>query len=162
MNTKRVIGLGNLYAGDDAVGILVIRKLQALHLPGVDMIEAGLAGLTLLDLLEGAKHAIVVDAVQSDLEEGAIIRLEIPQDQDQVTRLSWDSATPSTHSIGLSEAITLGMTLGILPEQLTIIGIELAHCTTNQPISRKVFAATETVLASIVEDLRKMACTNSN
>jgi len=161
MNATRVIGLGNLFAGDDAAGILVVRKLQARHIPGVDLIEEGIAGLTLLDVLEGATHAIVIDAVQSQQEEGTIIRLEIPRDLDQVAYLSWDSATSSTHSIGLGEAIALGVTLGTLPTHVSIIGIELARCTTGRPISNTVIAATERVATSIVEELKISSCTSA-
>ena len=128
MSITRIIGLGNLFAGDDAAGVLVVRRLQALHIPGVDAIEAGMAGVALLHLLEGAKYAIVVDAVHSNQEEGTIIRLEIPRDQDQVTRFSWDSTTSSTHTMGLSEVIVLGSMVGILPPRLSIIGIELGPC----------------------------------
>ncbi len=162
MNSTRVIGLGNLLAGDDAAGILVVRKLQALHIPGVDVIEACIAGLTLLDFLEGAKQAIVVDAVHSDQEEGTIIWLEVPRDQEQITHHAWNSSTPSTHKMGLGEAIALGVTLGTLPMHLSIVGIELGHLDKHEPMSTKVIEATEHVVARIAKKLEGLACTNCN
>lgn len=162
MNTTRVIGLGNGLAGDDAIGVLVARKLQALHIPGVDVIEAGMAGLTLLDYLEDAKHAIVVDAIRSDQEEGTIIWLELPRDQDQVTQFSWASTTASTHAMGLGEAVALGTTLETLPMPLSIVGVELGHLSKGESMSSKVVEATEHVVASIVTQLEFFACTSFN
>ncbi len=162
MSTTRIIGLGNLFAGDDAAGIQVVRKLQTFGIPGLEVLEAGMAGLTLLDWLEGAKLAIVVDAVHGTQEEGTIIRLEIPRDLEQITRFSWDSATSSTHTMGLSEVMALGATLGTLPPHLSIIGIELGHVSTDEPLSSKVLKATERVAKILEKELETLACTNFN
>lgn len=68
-----VIGCGNLYASDDAVGLHVVRSLKECQLPvGVKVIEAGCPGLNLLDLWEGADKVIIVDAVKSGSEPGTV------------------------------------------------------------------------------------------
>ncbi len=162
MSATRIIGLGNLFAGDDAAGVLVVRQLQTFDIPGVEIIEAGMAGLTLLDLLEGANQAIVADAVHGIQEEGSIIRLEVPRDQNQIIRFSWDSLTSSTHTMGLSEVIALGATLGTLPPHLSIIGIELGHVSKGQPLSSKVLEATEQVAKTLAKELGAVTCTNFN
>ncbi len=66
-----VIGIGNEFRGDDAVGIVVARALLEGPLPSfVRVVEAGLAGPSLLDMWMGADLAIVVDAVRVEGEGG--------------------------------------------------------------------------------------------
>ena len=160
MNHTRVIGIGNLHAGDDAVGIHVIRQLRSLCIPGVDLIEAGMAGLTLLDFFEGAHQVIVVDAVRSTQDVGSILWLDMPRDQEQLTHLSWDSINSSTHTMGLSDTIALGATLGVLPQHLSIVGIELGHIKQGAPLSFQVNQALERVVSTIMKHVNVWTCTN--
>lgn len=154
MNSVRVIGVGNPWAGDDAVGIAVSRHLQTQNLPGVDIIEAGLMGLDVLDLIDGAEHVILIDAVQSDRSPGTIHRLEIPEDLQFIMRLSWASSTASTHSFGLGEALALGKTLGKLPPKLIIYGVELDQVTQGESPSPPVAQTITMVSAQIQQELR--------
>ena len=161
MNTVRVIGIGNPFVGDDAVGMLVARKLKKHKIPGVDIIEAGLPGLDLLDLLEGMDRGIVIDAVHSGCEEGTILRLEVPQDLGKFSDVTWDSTAPSTHNFGLGEALTLGDILGTLPSSLAVYGIELGHLIQGKPLSPRVSESIDTVVARIMDELGSRTCMNS-
>ncbi len=162
MNSIRVIGIGNAWAGDDTVGIAVTRHLKTQNLKGVDIIEAGLIGLNVLDLMDGAEHVILIDAVQSDQSPGTIHRLEIPGDLQFVMKVSWGSSTASTHSFGLGEALALGNTLGKLPPKLTIYGVELDQVTQGESLSPPVAQTITRVATHIQQDLGTLACMNSN
>ena len=153
MSRVRVIGIGNSFAGDDAVGIHVVRKLKEYSLPEIELLEAGLDGLSLLDDFAAIERGIVIDAVQSSHDAGTIIRLEIPRDLNQLSEFTWSSKTSSTHAFGLEEALTLGNTLGMLPPLLTIYGIELGQLTQGGPLSAKVSESIETVVAQIMNEL---------
>lgn len=161
MKPIRIIGIGNLFAGDDAVGIHVVRKLKEYPIPGIDLIEAGLGGLDLLDNFAGIEIGIVIDAVQSGHDTGTIVRLEIPRDLEQLSDFTWDSTTSSTHAFGLGEALTLGNMLGMLPPSLTVYGIELEQLNRGTPLSKKVSDSIETVVAQIMSEFGDPACTNS-
>ena len=165
MNRIRVIGVGNSLAGDDAIGIHVLRKLKENPIPGptpgIEMIEAGLDGLALLDKFSGIEKGIVIDAVQSGQDTGTIVRLEIPRDLDQLSEFTWGSMTSSTHAFGLGEALTLGNTLGMLPPSLTVYGIELGHLIQGKPLSTRVFQSIDTVVAEILDELGSRTCMNS-
>ncbi len=52
-NSKlRIIGLGNPLMGDDGAGIAAVERLASLPLPaGVEVVDGGTGGLTLLDLM---------------------------------------------------------------------------------------------------------------
>ena len=76
MNPITVIGIGNLYAGDDGAGILVARRLKAHQLEGMNVIEAGIEHVThalgVADFdLDGA-----LDVVTAEMHQG--------QDPDEV------------------------------------------------------------------------------
>ena len=165
MRSIRIIGIGNSFAGDDAVGIHVVRKLKECPIPGpipgIEMIEAGLDGLALLDNLAGIEMGIVIDAMQSGHDTGTIIRLEIPRDLDQLSDFTWSSTTSSTHAFGLGEALTLGHTLEMLPRSLTVYGIELGQLNAGTTLSTKVSESIEAVVAQIMSEFEDPACTNS-
>jgi hydrogenase maturation protease len=60
---KRIICIGNRYLPEDAAGYEVYRLLKKRDLPGnVDIIDGGLAGLDLLQYIEGAERVVFVDS----------------------------------------------------------------------------------------------------
>ena len=60
-----IIGLGNTLRGDDAAGILVVRRLKPLLGAQAKIIEAEMASTEVLEFIEGAIVAILVDAAWS-------------------------------------------------------------------------------------------------
>jgi hydrogenase maturation protease len=69
-----IIGVGNVLAGDDAVGPHVVRVLEASYeLPeGVEVIDAGTPGYDLTPLLAGLDAVVLVDAVRAKGPAGAV------------------------------------------------------------------------------------------
>jgi hydrogenase maturation protease len=70
----RVLGLGNVLMGDDAVGPWVIEALLAgWEFPvGVSVVDVGTPGLDLTPYLAEADSVILVDTVKSDAPPGTI------------------------------------------------------------------------------------------
>ena len=58
-----LLGLGNDILRDDAVGLVAARLLRGEFQDEVEIVESAGAGLELLDLLEGHKRALLLDAV---------------------------------------------------------------------------------------------------
>ena len=160
VNSVRVIGVGNPLAGDDAVGTHIVHKLMDYPMPGVDLIDAGPAGLSLLELLEGTEKAIIIDAVCGKGQQGAVLRFAIPNDLKPMANLAWESAMPSTHLMGLGEAITLGFELGMLPPHLVIFGVELGQTKRGASFSVNVSRAVESVIVGIRKELEQLTCMN--
>ena len=49
-----IVGIGSTILSDDGVGVRVVERLRSSELPsGVDTVELGTAGLSLLDLVDG-------------------------------------------------------------------------------------------------------------
>ena len=163
MPTIKIIGLGNAFRADDAVGIVVARQLIPYKSPSVSIIEGGLAGLTLLHEMEGTDKLILIDAVSSQSEAGNIVRFTLPQDLHTIGQLTWGSSISSTHAFGLGEALTLANTLQLLPQEVILYGIELGHIQSGESLSPRVSRAIPSVVFRIIhEELGLSTCATSN
>ncbi len=163
MANIKIIGLGNCFAGDDAVGNVVARQLLSYQGPSVSILEGGLAGLNLVHEMEGTKKLILIDAVHSQSEAGNIVRFTLPHDLDTIGQLTWGSSTSSTHAFGLGEALTLANTLQLLPQEVILYGIELGHIQPGELLSLQVSRAIPSVVFRIIhEELGLSTSANSN
>jgi hydrogenase maturation protease len=139
----KVIGLGNDWRGDDAVGLAVARRLHGLVLAGEPI------GLT--EAFRGDDEAIVVDAVCSGAEPGTLHVFDAGG-EPLPARLFGAS---STHSLGLAEALELARALGCLPRRVRVYGIEAGDVSFGNGLTPAVAAAAE----HVVEEVK--ACTRS-
>ena len=141
------IGVGNEHRRDDAVGLHVARRLRALRLPGLDVVEHHGDLTRLLDLWSSRERVFGTDAARSGAEPGTIHRVELPDEG-----LSASVRRTSTHSVGMGEAVELARTLGSLPARLVIYGIEGADFDPGEGLSRLVERALETVVRRVLEE----------
>ena len=154
MAKMKIIGLGNPFIGDDAVGILVARQLHASSSAHVSILEGGLAGLNLLHDMEGIDTLILIDAVHSHSKAGTIFRFTLPQDLEKIGKLAWGTSASSTHTFGLAEALTLAHTLEVLPAHVVLYGIELGQIQKGHALSPEVFQAMKKLVHRItIEEL---------
>ena len=106
-----VIGIGQSLRGDDAVGLEAVRQWQGKFpeiacRPEVRVEASELPGLGLLDMLEDADTAILVDAVQSTASPGTVHRLT---ENDLAT---FTADAKSAHGWGVAETLGMGRLLG--------------------------------------------------
>lgn len=117
-----IFGLGNPILSDDAVGLLVARMVHArVGSPDVDLVEASVAGLDIVDLIEGYDKVIIVDAIQT--RGGRIGELYCLGSGDIVStpRLA------SPHDLDLGETLALGAHLGqAMPAEVVVYAVEVA------------------------------------
>ncbi len=121
-----VVGCGNLLAGDDGVGIHVVREL-APHLEeveGVDVVEVAAGGMGLLDVLVGYHRAVLVDATDGAGSRPGEVRMIREEEIKTGGFRTW-----SLHGFGPAEALALGRKVipGLLPGEVVIIGIEASR-----------------------------------
>ena len=70
-----VLGLGNILMGDEGVGVEVVRELETHALPsGVECLDGGTGGFTLLGPLEEAGRVVLVDAAVDGNPVGTVTR----------------------------------------------------------------------------------------
>lgn len=118
-----VLGIGSESRGHDAVGLLAARDLDAMHLPGVRVVESRGDGARLMRLWKGCPAVLLVDAVHSGAPPGTLHRLDASH-----TAVPPKFLCASSHQFGVEEAIETSRTLGELPERVILFGVEIEQC----------------------------------
>jgi hydrogenase maturation protease len=145
-----ILGLGNSLLCDDGVGIYVAAELKnRIDRPEITIMETGVAGLSLLDLLVGYDKAIIVDAIQTEGgKAGHIYRLE-PKAFDTALH------TASAHGIDFTTALEFGKKLGLpLPQEIVIFAIEASDVNTfSEECTPKVKNAISACVKMVLQEL---------
>lgn len=137
MSPTLAIGIGNPDRGDDAAGVMVVRRLTS-----TNAIEARDCS-QLLEMWAGQDDVVVIDAMRSGQAPGTVVRI------DTARRRLPAKNFPSSHSLGLSETVELARALGRLPQRLTIYGIEGANFELGAAVSTEVEDATRKVAGEL-------------
>lgn len=139
-----ILGLGNPILSDDSVGFRVAQALMGrFDEEKVTVMESDLAGLSLLDLLQGYHRVIIIDSIQT--RDGKV---------GQVYRLGPGDFAPtrhavSPHDVNLVTALELGKRLGLeMPQEIVIYAIEVEDVRT---FSEKCTPQVERVIPKVVE-----------
>ena len=122
MNKDRllVLGLGNLLMGDDGAGIHIINELKRQNLPeNADVIDGGVAGIDLIDILSSYSRVIVIDAI---MDKGVRLPgIRVFSADDIIYRK--DDCDYSAHDMELTSVLSLMKTLEMNMPDIRIIGI---------------------------------------
>ncbi len=153
----RIIGVGNLFRGDDAAGVLAARRLKDLVGDRAEVIEAELAGLEVLDLMADASAVILIDAARSGRPAGTIHRLDA-----SAGPLSGDLFPHSTHVLNAVDAIEMGRTLGLLPPHVVVYGVEVGDTTAGNDLSPAVAGVLDQVVERVLRELEGLSCTSGS
>lgn len=114
-----VIGIGNEYRGDDALGLVAVRLLQTGARGSVRVVESDGDCTTLLETWRQARKVFLVDAVLSGARPGTIHRFDV-----STRALPRGCVLASTHAFGLADTLTLARILNQLPPCLIVYGLE--------------------------------------
>ena len=110
-----VIGLGNEFRGDDAIGVEILKGMK--NFAGVDTYHLRGDGTLLLPLWQH-RHVVIVDAIKAEpAKSGEIVFLH--PDEDELAH--WPLT--SSHGVSLAEAWRLAKILDQKPLSIMIIGI---------------------------------------
>jgi hydrogenase maturation protease len=153
--TAVVIGVGNAFRRDDGVGHATTESLRRCTPRATGVVVTDLDGeaTRLIDAWDGADVAMVIDAMCSGAEPGAVERVEIdPRATDAPLRLP-TPARSSTHAVGVGEALALGRALDRLPRRLVVYAVEGAEFGAGPGLSAAVEAAVEQVAGRIRREL---------
>ncbi|MGA7216092.1 MAG: hydrogenase maturation protease [Terrimicrobiaceae bacterium] len=149
MNTQAlVIGLGNEYRSDDAVGRAIARKLRASAGNEFRVKEGSGEGGALMDAWNDADFVVLVDAVESGGLPGTIRRMDA-----RTTGIPSELFHCSAHGFGVSEAIELARALKRLPARLIVYGIEGRSFALGAELTPEVEAAADEVVRRVKDEL---------
>lgn len=114
-----LLALGNDILGDDAVGLLAARALEAEEKEGVDVVESFEAGFALLDLMQGYRRVVIADAIHTGTAPAGTIHTFTPDDFQRVT-------AHSPHYVGLPELFAIAQRLDLpFPADVRIVAMEI-------------------------------------
>jgi hydrogenase maturation protease len=151
--TVRVLGLGNVLMGDDALGPWVVEYLQAAwEFPdGVTVVDVGTPGLDLVPHLSGATHLVIVDTVQSDGKAGDIRlyrKAEILKHAPQ-PRLS-------PHDPGVKETLLALDFEGSGPREVLLVGVIPGSVAMGVGLTPDVQGAVAKAADEVVKELERL------
>ena len=155
-----VAGVGNVLRADDAFGVEVARRMEAMELPpGVKVVETGIGGMSLVqELQEGYDALIVADAVDLGRPPGHVM-LILP-DVIDVNELEFDvrmDLLADMHLTTPDRALMLSKALGVLPAKLLMVGCQPVDAETPYlPMSPEVTAACDVAVREILRHLTEL------
>ncbi|SRR5450759_1317367 len=150
----RILGCGNLLMGNDGVGLKVVEALQNTEmecLKNLDIVDAGVCGLDLLNYFDGAKKVIIVDAVLADSPVGSVHRLD---GKDLIKSTEEPLNLVSGHDLTITDVLRIGEHVQTLPE-IVVIGIEIGTIVTEATleITPEVLEGVDEAIRLITEEI---------
>lgn len=154
MSDVRIIGIGSPFGDDrigwDAVDAIEKSGLLARFPPGrVSTFRCSQPAAGLLPLLAEADAAILIDAIRSGASIGTVRKIDAGD-------LRFDPGKISSHGLSVAESLALGRELGLLPETVTVYGIEIQRDEASAGVQAKVHAAIPALLRAIAIELQTM------
>jgi hydrogenase maturation protease len=146
-----VAGVGNIFLGDDAFGVEVVRRLARRPLPeGVRVVDFGIRGLDLTyALLEGYDAVILVDACPHGGAPGTVYVLEA----DGAAAAEPGNPCVETHGMDPVKVLRLAGAMGGRIGRVLVVGCEPAPCAdveeTQDGLSEPVRAAVDEAVPMI-------------
>ncbi len=151
-----VLGLGNEYAGDDAVGVLAVRALRAKLAGDADVVESAASGLALLEVFAGYDRAVVVDSIRTGRSPaGTIVEAGLAE--------LGPAIAPSLHQAGIPELAAVARRLGMaFPDRTRVLAVEVAGpLIFGAPLTEPVAAAIAPLGQHVVDQIRRWASEDS-
>lgn len=141
-----IVGIGNLFRGDDGAGLAVAREIRARQ-PGLRVIERSGNLLDLFDAIENESAVIIIDAVSTGAPAGSVFRWDA-----SAQALPSAAMHGSTHGFGVAEAIELARARNKLPATVLVWGIEGTNFEPAVSLSADVAAAIPLVAERVIQE----------
>lgn len=153
MNTQKgilIIGIGNLFRGDDAVGLMVADELKkSFDESNLLILKQSGDAMNLMESWRGYNKVILVDACPYREQLGGFQRVRLSED-GHIPILSMRS---SSHNFGVAEAIAFSKSLGSLPQEVIIYAIEGDNFAQGDDMNHEVRAAVPIVAEQIKNEI---------
>lgn len=147
-----VLGIGSPFSDDQlgwrVIDLLMRREEIRNYLEGGQLYieKCDRPNTRLLESMQGASLVFLIDAVKSGADAGFIHRL---QDQEIETI----NSAISSHAIGIGEVLSLGRTLGLLPEKIVFYGIEIGKTDSQLSLSPSIIPGLQVLLEKLLDEL---------
>ncbi len=147
-----VLGLGNVLCADDGLGVVAVCRLaESYELPdGVQALDGGTLGLSLLPYVEEAEKLVLIDAVRADAPVGSQVRL----DADEVGPAIAHRLSP--HQVGVAEVMDAARLRGRHPREVVLLGLVPESLETRLGLSPALEAALPELVERVAAETRRL------
>lgn len=154
MPKAAVIGIGNPLRKDDGIAPLILEKLgeQRDRLPsGLDFIDAGIGGMSLLHYFPKYDTVVIVDAVDFGGEPGEtrFFSLEDVQNENMPIKLS-------THVSDVMNILQLSYEIGEAPDELFVFGIQPKEVTVEKGLTVELDQAVDSIISELIAKITSL------
>lgn len=145
-----IAGVGNIFQGDDAFGVEVVRMLTQRPLPdGVEVADFGIRGVHLVyELLNGCDLFVLVDAAQRGYEPGTVTVLEVDP-----AEFAPGVPVMDAHDLTPDAIFAMLTSMGGQPGRSLVVACEPADLSAGMGLSDRVRAAVPHAVEAIEEIL---------
>lgn len=145
-----ILGVGSSILTDDAVGLVVARRLGE-RFSGRSDIDFGLneeAGFSLLEESLGYDRLVIIDSILTGAEPGTVHRLGLSD-------LGRTIHSDSPHGLNLATVIELGRTQGMsVPDDVIIYAIEVVDTLTfGEELTPELASRVDAIVGEIAAEL---------
>ena len=155
-----ILGIGNPILSDDGVGIYASRRVQKIIgedknicIDNVEVKEASVGGLGLLEMILGYDKVILIDAIMTkNGKVGEIYKLGLDNFKETLH-------ASSAHDISFMAAIDIGKKIvpEKMPQEITIFAIEVQEVTTfNEELTSEVKKSIPQLVKKVIDEITKM------
>jgi hydrogenase maturation protease len=153
-NRTLILGMGNPILGDDGVGVRVAERLRGELSAdsGVDVSEACVGGLSLMERMVGYEKVILVDALcKEPVNPGAVRKLSL----NDLRIMGCTQHIVSAHDTNLITALEAGRRMSLpLPKNVVIYAVEAAHVLDfGEELTPEVADAVPRVVRAVLEEV---------
>jgi hydrogenase maturation protease len=146
----KVVGIGNAWRSDDAVGLVVARDLREVLPESVAVLEREGEPTGLIETWADAQALWIVDAVSSGARPGTVHRVDASHSE-----LPDQFRGGSTHHLSLREAVAMARALGRLPKHVVVFGVEGGNFEVGEQLTPQVAAAVPIVVAAVRGEVQR-------
>ena len=147
----KIIGIGNVLEKDDGLGVYASTYLQRNYTftPNIQIINGGVEGIHLLNILEEAKHLVILDSLELNDKPTSIYA--IPAQEISGYGLNNGGA----HEIGIIQCMDMMELQGKEVPKAIVIGIVPAEVTFEFGLSNELTEAFEGYVSVVLQYLQK-------
>jgi hydrogenase maturation protease len=157
----KIIGFGNIFMGDDGIGVRVIEELQKQQIfkdnENIELVDGGTSGVDLVFMLQNTCKAIIIDAVDAGQKIAQIVVFS-PQEIKDFKKKIFKSY--SLHDIDLAEAFELVKNLN-LPTAIKIIGIKPKKIGYGDKLTPEIEKQIPDLITKVKEEVLKYTATET-
>ena len=154
MNSVALLGIGNILECDDGIAVFACRYLETNYTftPPVRIIEGGVEGINLLDVLIEHERVLILDAVAIEDEPGSIYH--IPAEE-----LTGYGLNGGAHEIGVIQCLDMIELMGHPLPEASILGIVPGRVEVHIGLSPALNDTFERYVGSALQILEKAGIT---